>query len=97
MKIEVELEKVDYDNLIDVLMPVLAENAEKKKLPFGGLLGKKNTKKAAKKVASLIPDDKKEAYVVKTLNKNSRKIVHLIEDAAGKNGVKVRVKRVRIR
>ena len=66
-------------------------------MPFSGLLGRKNTKKAAKKVVSLIPDDKKEAYVIKTLNKNSRKIVHLLEDAASKNGVKLHVKKLRIR
>lgn len=94
MKIEIEVDNIDYDNLVDQFLPVITDNLRASKNPVALLISNGMPAALAKTVLKGLSREKKDELVAEIINANSDKIKKAATEFIASNKVKLRVKRV---
>lgn len=94
IKLELEVDDVDYDALIENYLPQLSESLRKTNNPVGMLLSNGMPASLAKKILGGLSPEKKDALAASLLNANRGKITRFVEDSAAKQNVRLTVKKV---
>ena len=90
IKIELEIENIDYDTLIRRYLPQLKEELCCSGGPAAALLSGTGGDLAARMIAAL-PEEKKDALACQLLNANRHAVQELAEKAAAGQGVRLSV------
>lgn len=89
LHIDIAVDELDYDALIELLLPLVADRLDKDsslgKLVSGG--GGTMARALFKK----LPRDKKDRAVAELVNKYNEKLIEKAEGYAARNGVRVRI------
>ncbi len=93
LKLELELSAIDYEALIEKLLPLVGDRLENQSV--GRLLGSGASSAMARAALGMMSQEKKNRMAASLLNDNADKIAAAIESAAAKNGVSCRVRGVR--
>lgn len=106
LALQVTIENLDYDAAIDVLFPHISD-ALRDKLddsnPFTKLLGmaigktEEFNKELVKGIVARLSQEKKEELLLWCVNGKHDEIEKLLEDAAGKQGVRIRLDDLHLR
>lgn len=95
IELKLRLDKVDYDALAELLLPMLFEQmSEAADAPVWSrvlLRSQGMTERAAKAVLDRMSEEQKDALLVRYVNKNSPALCHLLEDMAARSGVHVKL------
>lgn len=95
INISFSIDSVDYDALIDLLLPKLSEFAASSPDPKLRVMASMQTSLAAAMLKAL-STDKKEELCTEILCGNKEKLAALLEDEAMRQGVRVRISNVSI-
>ena len=94
MKIEIEVDNIDYDNLVEQFLPVITDNLRASKNPVALLISNGMPAALAKTVIKGLSREKKDELVAEIINANSEKIKEAATEFTALNKVKLRIKRV---
>ena len=94
IKLELEVDDLDYDVLIEKYLPQLAENLRKTNNPVGMLLSNGMPASLAKKILTGLPPEKKDALAAGLLNANRGQIIRFVEETAEKQELHLSVKKL---
>jgi len=94
IKLELEMDDLDYDVLIEKYLPQLAESLRKANNPVGMLLSNGMPVSLAKKILAGLPQEKKDALAVSLLNANRGQIIRFVEETAEKQEIHLSVKKL---
>lgn len=92
IKLELELNGLDYEALCERLLPLVGDRLESQAL--GRLLGSGASAAMARAALGMMPQEKKDRMAAALINENADRIAAALESAAGKNGVACRVRGV---
>lgn len=87
IKLELELEDMDFDALVDLYLPQLAEKFKKDGNPLGVLMNPG----MAKTLLRTMSQEKKEQLAADLINGNSERITRMFEESAAKRGIKFKI------
>ncbi len=90
LKLELELSAIDYEALIEKVLPLVGDKLENQSV--GKLLGSGASAAMAKAALSMMSQEKKNRMAAGLLNDNADKIAAAIESVAAKNGINCRVR-----
>lgn len=93
IKLELELRELDYEALIERVLPLVGDRLDGHAL--GHLLGSGPAAAMARAALVRMPQEKKDRMAASLVNENADRIAAALEDTAGKNGVRCRVRHVR--
>lgn len=93
IKLELELNALDYEALAEKLLPLVGDRMEGQTL--GRLIGSGASSAVAKAALGMMPQEKKDRTAAKLINDHADQLSAAIENAAGKNGVRCRVRALR--
>lgn len=91
IKLELELTDLNYDALLEQLLPRLSESLRNSGNPMGLLLSNGMGAGMAKKVLASLSQEQKDKLVVDLLNANSGKFAVKAEEFAARNGMQAKV------
>ncbi len=94
IRLTIDIEDVDYDSVVDMILPELEEQLCGPDAPAWAKmlkLGSANTADAIRKIMAKMPKSTLDSTAVKTINKNSAKAAALLEEMALSKGVRVRI------
>lgn len=94
IKLEMEISDLDYELLLEKLMPYMGEHLRKSGNPLGMLLSNGMSSGMAKRVLSSVPQSQKDALICDLINSNSAKMAQKVEQTAAQQGVDVRIPRI---
>lgn len=94
IKLELEVDDLDYDVLIEKYLPQLAEGLRKTNNPVGMLLSGGMPASLAKKILAGLPPEKKDALAASLLNANRGQIIRFVEETAEKQEIHLSVKKL---
>ena len=94
MKIEIEVEDIDYDNLVDQYLPLMTDKLRESRNPVALLISNGMPSSLAKTVLRGLSQDKKDEIVAEMINTNSNVIKEKVSEFASQNKVKVKIKKV---
>jgi len=94
MKVEIEIDNIDYDNLVDQFLPVITDSLRASKNPVALLISNGMSAFVAKTVLKGLSREKKDELVAEIINANSGKIMEAATEFTASNKVKVRIKSV---
>lgn len=92
LKLELELSNLDYESLLEVILPLAGDKLNNEAL--GAMLGSGASSAMAKAALRMMPQEKKDRMTAELINRNADKICTAIESAAAKNGVSCRIRTV---
>lgn len=92
LKLELELSNLDYESLLEVILPLAGDKLNNEAL--GAMLGSGASSAMAKAALRMMPQEKKDRMTAELINRNADKICTAIESAAAKNGVFCRIRTV---
>lgn len=95
INISFSVDSVDYDKLIDLLLPKLSEFAASSSDPKLRVMASMPTSLAAAMLKAL-SEDKKEELCADILRGNKEKLAALLENEAVRQGVRVRISNVSV-
>lgn len=95
INISFSVDSVDYDSLIDILLPKLSEFAVTSSDPKVKMMASMPASLAGAMLKAL-SDEKKEELCRSLLSQNGKKLAALLEDEAVRQGVRVRISNVSI-
>ncbi len=94
MNININIDNIDYDSIIDFVLPLLKENAKN-----SDSIGMKALSKILsmpgdipKKMLSALSDEQKNDIVISLVNANSEKIIAAIEKSLAEKGITIDIK-----
>ena len=93
LKLELELDEIDYDALIERVLALAGERLSDNAV--GKLLGSSGSVTMAKAALSFLPQEKRDSFAANLVNDHAEKITAAIQNVAEKNGVPCRVCSVR--
>ena len=91
IRLELTLTDVDFDTLIELYLPQLAEKLRASGNPVGMLLSNGMSPAMAKTVLRTLSQEKKEQLCADLINGNSARIAELFESAAAQKGIRFHV------
>ncbi|MCQ2443450.1 MAG: hypothetical protein MJ077_10155 [Oscillospiraceae bacterium] len=91
IKLELELTEVDYNSLMEQLLPYMGDHLRNNGNPLGMLLSNGMSSSMAKRVLATVPQSQKDALVCDLINSNSVKMAQKAEDSAAKHGIAVKI------
>ena len=94
MKIEIEVDDIDYDYLVDQFLPIMTDKLRESRNPVALLISNGMPSSLAKTVLKGLSQDKKDEIVVEMINSNSKVIKEKVAEFASQNKVKLKVKSV---
>ena len=92
LKLELELSAIDYEALIEKVLPLVGDKLENQSV--GRLLGSGASSTMARAALSVMPQEKKNRMAAGLVNDNADRIAAAMENLAAKNGVSCRIRRV---
>ncbi len=95
INISFSVDSVDYDSLIDILLPKLSEFVSSSSDPKVKMMASMPTSPVSAMLKAL-SEEKKEALCRSLLSQNSKKLAALLEDEAMRQGVRVRISNVSV-
>jgi hypothetical protein len=95
LKIELEIRELDYENLLENLLPLMEEQLRASGNPLGMLLSNGMSAGMAKKIISGLPQSQVDQLVADVINSNSKKLIDKAEDAAREKNINIKVGAVR--
>lgn len=98
MEVKLLIDHIDYDSLVELLMPLVADTLQAK----GGIVGKIGSKeeklaKMAHKLLGRMSQEKKDGKLVELAAKKRDVIIEKISDAAEKKGIGVQICDISVR
>lgn len=94
MKLELEISDVDYNALLEKLLPYMGDHLRNSGNPLGMLLSNGMSSGMAKRVLATVPQSQKDALVCDLINGNSGKLIQKAESAAAQQGVRLKVSKI---
>lgn len=91
IKLELELTDLNYDQMLELLLPRLTDALRSSGNPLGMLLSNGMGTGMAKKVWSTLSQEQKDKLVVDLLNANQAKLAGKAEEFAAHNGIQAKV------
>lgn len=92
VKLEIELEELDYDMLIDNFLPQLSQHLRDSGNPIGMLLSNGMTASVARGVLRTLSQAQKDQLTCDLLNSNKDKLVHSLEESLEQKGFHLKVR-----
>lgn len=94
IELTIKVEHIDYNDLAELLLPLLTDQ-----LPKDGLAGRllRSPEKAqglVKELLNRMPQSQKDELLAKYINQNSGKAMEKLEEMAAKNGVSMKLRDV---
>lgn len=89
LRLELELNELDYTALADLMLPLMAEELKRSGNPMGALLS--SSPAMAKKLLSTLSQSQLDSLAAKVINKNSTAMARRAEAMAAQQGVHARV------
>lgn len=95
IKLELEVSELDYEALVDSLLPLMGDHLRSSGNPVGMLLSNGMSGGMAKRILRGMPKEQVEGLVADTINANSAKLSRKAEQIAAQQNVHVKVGAVR--
>lgn len=89
IKVEIELQDIDYDNLIEQFLPLMTEKLRQSNNPFSQLLGNGMPPAMAKMILKKLPQATKDQLTADLINSNKEKIAEFLKETAGQNNIRL--------
>ncbi len=96
IKLELELTDLNYDAMLETLLPRMTEQLRNSGNPVGMLLSNGMGTGMAKKVLSTMSQQQKDQLIADMLNANKGKLITKAEDLAAQNGIQGRVSSLKV-
>lgn len=96
IKLELELTDLNYDAMLETLLPRMTEQLRNSGNPVGMLLSNGMGAGMAKKILSSMSQQQKDQLIVDMLNANKGKLITKAEDLAAQNGIQGRVSSLKV-
>lgn len=96
IKLELELTDLNYDAMLETLLPRMTEQLRNSGNPVGMLLSNGMGAGMAKKILSTMSQQQKDQLIVDMLNANKGKLITKAEDLAAQNGIQGRVSSLKV-
>jgi hypothetical protein len=93
LRLELELNELDYSALADVLLPLMAEELKRQGNPMAGLLSA--SPEMAKKLLSRLSQGQLDSLAAQAINRNASAMARRGEELAAEMGVATRIISVR--
>ncbi len=102
MKIEIETGKIDHEEIIKMILPIILENPDAiKDKTLSSIVNMASVMKISgdtvAKMISLIPQDVKDSIVVYFINNHKDIVLNFMENMMDKNGIKIDLKDIEIK
>ena len=94
IKLEIDIDDLNYENLVDQYLPMMAEELRRSGNPVAMLISNGMPASMAKKIISGLSQDKKDALAADLLNAYSKKLRDAATDYAVRNGVSVTISNI---
>lgn len=94
VKLELEFSELDYDMLLEKLLPLMGDQLRNSGNPLGMLLSNGMPTGMAKKILSTVPQNQKDALLCDLINSNSTKMKQKVEKKAVERGIRVNINRI---
>lgn len=91
IKLELEISELDYEALLDRLLPLMGDQLRSSGNPLGMLLSNGTSASVLKELLRGLPYSQVETFIVDALNGNSKKIIRLAEETAAQQQVAVKI------
>lgn len=95
LKLELELTDLNYDTMLEQLLPRLTDQLRSSGNPVGMLLSNGMNAGMAKKIIAGLSQEQKDKLLADMLNANSAKLIAKAESYAAQNGIQGKVVSVR--
>ena len=92
IELTIKVEHINYEDLADLLLPMLMEQVPKEGLAGYLLRSPDKTEALVKELLSRMPQSQRDELLVKYINRNSGKAMDKLEDMAAKNGVSIKLR-----
>lgn len=96
IKLELELTDLNYDAMLETLLPRMTEQLRNSGNPVGMLLSNGMGAGMAKKILSTMSQQQKDQLIVDMLNANKGKLITKAEELAAQNGIQGRVSSLKV-
>lgn len=94
IELTLKIDEIDYDALAKLLLPALIEQLEQNSLGRIFVRSPDAARSAAMNLLSRMTQEKKDALLAKYITQNGEKAAAVLEDMAGKNGIKLKISSV---
>ena len=94
IRIEMDVDELDYNALIDQFLPVMAEKLRQTNNPVAMLLSNGMPAAMAKAVLKGLPQEKKDQLTADLINSYSTTIAEKAEDFAKQQNIKVSIRQI---
>lgn len=95
IKVEVELNDIDFDRLIDQFLPVMIEKLRQSDNPASRLISKGMPAPMAKMIIKKLPLATKEQMAADLINANKDKIAEILKQSAGQHNIRMNIGNIR--
>lgn len=92
IRLEIELDEVDFNALIDRYLPVIGEHLRGSGNPLGALLSNPASASMAKGLLRSLSREKQEQLAAALINDNKDKLTAALENLAAEQGVRAQVR-----
>ena len=94
IKLEMDIENLNYDDLMEQYLPVMAEKLRESGNPVAMLISNGMPAAMAKKIVNGLSQDKKDALAADLLNAYSKKLIDAATAYAVHNGVGITISKI---
>ncbi|MGE4484453.1 MAG: hypothetical protein AB7C97_04960 [Oscillospiraceae bacterium] len=94
IRIEMEVEELDYNTLIDQYLPVMVEKLRQTNNPVAMLLSNGMPAAMAKSILKSLPQEKKDELTADLINSYNTKIAEKAEDFAKQQNINVSIRQI---
>ena len=96
IKLEMIVDDIDYEAASDLLLPLLADKLKNEHKFAGNLLGSNMTGSFAKTMLRSMPQEKKDALAVKTLNGKKELLEEKAEELLREKNIHLKIKELSV-
>ena len=94
IKLEMDIDNLNYDDLMEQYLPVMAEKLRESGNPVAMLISNGMPANMAKKIVNGLSQDKKDALAADLLNTYSKKLIDAATAYAVRNGVGITISKI---
>jgi hypothetical protein len=95
IKLEIDINDIDYDRLIDQFLPVMLEKLRQSDHPASKLIAKGMPAPMAKMILKKLPQATKDQLTAELLNSNKSVITQFLKDIAAQNNIRLNIGDIR--
>ncbi len=93
MKLELEIDNIDYDTLIERYLPILEEGLKKSGHPAARLLGGGMSGSMVKMFLRSLSKEKKDKLLADLFNSNKAAVIRYVQETLEKQGIQAEIVR----